>query len=104
EFLDRWRAPGESASRVWEERFGLEVYMPLVEDAVSRALAAAGVEEPDHVVVSSPHARTATAAARRFAGRVPAAPPATGYAGAADAGVKLAAVLDRAAAGETVLV
>jgi hydroxymethylglutaryl-CoA synthase len=103
EFLDRWRTPGESASSVWEERFGLEAYMPLIEDAVARALAEAGIEQPDHVVVSSPSTRTAATAARQFAGRVDASPPATGYAGAADLGLALAAVLDRAAAGETVL-
>src|SRR4051794_36813274 len=27
EFLDRWRAPGEPASRVWEERFGETKYV-----------------------------------------------------------------------------
>jgi len=101
EFLDRWRVPGEPASRVWEERFGLEVYLPLIEDAATRALASAGVEQPDHVVVSSPHGRAAATAGKRFgAGET----PAIGYAGAADAGLKLAAVLDRAAPGETVLV
>ena len=56
EFLDRWRHPGEIAGRQWEERFGLEVYMPLIRDAAARALAQAGVERTDHVVVSSPHA------------------------------------------------
>jgi hydroxymethylglutaryl-CoA synthase len=104
EFLDRWRVPGESFSSVWEERFGLEAYLPLIEDAAGRALAEAGVEQADHVVVSSPSTRTAATAAKRFAGRVDADPAATGYAGAADAGLALAAALDRAAPGETVLV
>jgi 3-hydroxy-3-methylglutaryl CoA synthase/uncharacterized OB-fold protein len=104
EFLDRWRLPGEYASRVWEERFGLEAYLPLIREAASRALAAAGIEEADHVVVSSPHTRAAASAAKLFAGRVPAHSPATGYAGAADAGLKLADVLDRAGPGETILV
>jgi hydroxymethylglutaryl-CoA synthase len=103
EFLDRWRAPGEVASSVWEERFGLESYMPLVTDAVTRALGRAELEQADHVIVSSAHARTAAAAANAFPGRLPAQPPATGYAGAADLGLQLAAVLDRAAPGETIL-
>ena len=30
EFLDRWRAPGEIASDIWEERFGQEAYEPLI--------------------------------------------------------------------------
>jgi uncharacterized OB-fold protein len=67
-------------------------------------LADAAVEQPDHVVVSCPHSRAAATAAKQFAGRVPASPPATGYAGAADAGLGLAAVLDRAGPDETVLV
>ena len=100
EFLDRWRAPGEYASRVWEERFGLESYLPLIEDAAERAVNAAGVSSPDHVIVSSPHSRAAAAAAKRFG----ALTPATGYAGAADVGLQLVSVLDRAAANETVLV
>jgi hydroxymethylglutaryl-CoA synthase len=104
EFLDRWRAPGEYASRVWEERFGLDSYMPLIRDAGGRALAEAGLEGADHVVVSSPHARAAAGAAKLFSGRVDGEAPETGYAGTADPGIKLASVLDRAGPGETVLV
>jgi 3-hydroxy-3-methylglutaryl CoA synthase/uncharacterized OB-fold protein len=103
EFLDRWRTPGEQASRVWEERFGLEAYLPLIKDAGARALAQAGVEQADHVVVSSPHARAAATARKRFAGRFPGEPPATGYVGAADLGIGLADVLDRAGPDETIL-
>lgn len=103
EFLDRWRAPGEQASSQWEERFGLEAYLPLIEDAAARALAAAGIEQADHVIVSSPHRRAAAAGAARFAGRVAEEAPAIGYSGTADPGIRLAAVLDRAAPGETIL-
>ena len=102
EFLDRWRAPGEIASDIWEERFGQEAYMPLIERAVERALAAAGIDSADHVIVSSPHSRVAAAAARSLRnGGVE--PPAAGYAGAADAGLQLTAVLDQAGTGETIL-
>ena len=62
EFLDRWRAPGAFASDGWEERFGQEAYMPLIERAIERALSEAGIEKPDHVVISSPHSRVAQAA------------------------------------------
>lgn len=99
EFLDRWRLPGQYASRLWEERFGLEAYLPLIEDAGRRALAAAGVERTDQVVVSSPHARAAAAAAKLFGGHT----PQPGFAGAADPGLKLASALDRAGPGETIL-
>jgi hydroxymethylglutaryl-CoA synthase len=103
EFLDRWRAPGEQASGQWEERFGEAAYRPLVRDAVARALHNAGLEEPDHVVVSSPHARTAATTRRAVTGRAPAPALVLGDAGAADAGLRLADALDRAAPGETIL-
>jgi 3-hydroxy-3-methylglutaryl CoA synthase len=103
EFLDRWRTPGEFASSGWEERFGLESYMPLITDAATRALAQAGVEQPDRVLISSPHSRAAAAAAGTFTGRLQTALPAIGYAGAADLGIKVAATLDQAGGGETIL-
>lgn len=104
EFLDRWRTPGESASSSWEERFGLEMYLPLVTDAAGRALHAAGIEQADRVVVSSPHARTAAATARSFTGLLETTPAAAGYAGAADVGIALANALDQAGPGEKILV
>jgi hydroxymethylglutaryl-CoA synthase len=105
EFLDRWRAPGDSASSTWEERFGLTEYLPLIKDAATRALADAGGPAPDHVIVASPHARAARTAAKQF-GEVAADPlePVSGYLGAAHAAVRLADVLDRAAPGEVILV
>ena len=36
EFLDRYRLPGESASRIWEERFGEQAYLTLANDAIER--------------------------------------------------------------------
>ncbi|MCK9248037.1 MAG: OB-fold domain-containing protein [Solirubrobacteraceae bacterium] len=104
EFLDRWRAPGDDHSGQWEERFGAERYAPLVESVVAEALAAAGIEQADHVVISSPHGRAAAAARKRYRGRIEGADPAIGYVGAADLGLRLAAVLDRAGADETILV
>jgi hydroxymethylglutaryl-CoA synthase len=103
EFLDRWRAPGESASTSWEERFGLESYMPLITDAATRALGRAEIEQADHVVVSCAQARTAAAATKAFPGKQPAVALPIGYAGAADLGLGLAAVLDIAGPEETIL-
>lgn len=105
EFLDRWRIPGEPASRLWEERFGAERYLPLIKDAALRALAAAGVERADHVIVSSPQPRAARSAAAAFGEGSLAESFAAelGYAGAADAGMSLAGLLDVAGPGETVL-
>jgi 3-hydroxy-3-methylglutaryl CoA synthase len=104
EFLDRWRQPGASASSTWEERFGLQRYVPLIGDAATRALAAAGIQRADHVIVSSPHARAARTALKGFGdAAADGLDGEVGYAGAAHAGLVLADVLDRAAPGETIL-
>lgn len=104
EFLDRWRAPGEPASRTWEERFGLDRYLPLIQDAATRALGHARLEAPNHVIVSSPHSRAARTAARAFGDAAADGLDANvGYAGAAHAGLVLADVLDRARPGELIL-
>jgi hydroxymethylglutaryl-CoA synthase len=107
EFLDRWRAPGDVASSTWEERFGLTRYLALVRDAVGRAVSSSRVERPDHVVVSCPLARVVTTTCKGFDAASTAANALAaeiGYLGAADAGVRLAHVLDRAQPGETILV
>lgn len=108
EFLDRWRIPGEVASKVWEERFGEAAYMPLAEQAVSAALAKAGLLPTDvtHFLVAGPHER----AASRVAGRVKVNAAAVrddlrrriGAAGAAQPGVLLASALDDANPGDVI--
>ncbi len=69
EFLDRWRLPEWSYSRVWEERFGEHAYLPLVSEAVGRAMKQANIEasDIDLVAVAGLHAR-ATRGALRAAG------------------------------------
>jgi hydroxymethylglutaryl-CoA synthase len=59
EFLDRWRAPGDVAARVWEERFGESAYVPAAESVVTDACKQAGfaVDAVDHLVVAGLHAR-----------------------------------------------
>ncbi len=109
EFGDRWRAPGAAASRVWEERFGEQVYGPLAEAAMADALKQAGLlpGQVDHLIVAGLPARAvsrtvraagmpAEAVADNRAGRI-------GNAGTAQPGILLADVLDRAGPGETVL-
>ncbi|WP_439590953.1 hypothetical protein [Microbacterium sp.] len=108
EFLDRWREPGSSRTRTWEERFGVEEYVPIVERAVAGALDASGLvlDQIDHVVISVPHARAAGAIRRGYRPEQLAAADAAGigFAGAADFALRLAVVLDAARAGESVLV
>jgi 3-hydroxy-3-methylglutaryl CoA synthase len=102
EFLDRWRVPGESYSRQWEERFGEFAYVPLGEQALVEALkhAAITAQAVDHLVVAGPHGRSnkrvaASAGVRKEA----VADDRTGVignTGAAHAGLLLADALDRA--------
>lgn len=108
EFLERWRVPGETASRQWEDRFGEEVYLPPARAAASEALKEAGltVEDVDHLVVTGLHARAVSSLVRGlgvaserlapdYSGRI-------GNLGAAEAALRLAAVLERARPGQVV--
>jgi 3-hydroxy-3-methylglutaryl CoA synthase/uncharacterized OB-fold protein len=102
EFLERWRLPGEAASRQWEERFGEHAYGPLGEGAVTDALKQAGVTAPaiHHWIIAGPHAR----ANKRLAASVGAAKgtvvddlgATVGNTGTAHAALLLAQVLDGA--------
>jgi uncharacterized OB-fold protein len=59
EFTDRWRAPGDRTSKLWEERFGENRYLALGQDALARALKSAGLEAGDigRLVVTGMHGR-----------------------------------------------
>jgi 3-hydroxy-3-methylglutaryl CoA synthase/uncharacterized OB-fold protein len=110
EFLDRWRSPGETAVRTWEERFGERRYLELLDLVLSR-LQEDGVDltQVDTFVVVSANERAAKAAT----GRVAAATGGSaldvrnladvGHAGAAQAGLALAQMLDSAAGGQVLL-
>lgn len=103
EVLDRWRAPGDYAARIWEERFGLHAYLPLVQQVGEQALTDAGVQHPDHLIVASPNRPLLKKATGLFGAGTTTTSP-IGHAGAADVGLALADVLDRAEPGQTVLV
>ncbi len=110
EFLDRWRTPGDPYSRQWEERFGEHAYLPLAEEAVAAALKSAGlsVDDLDHVIVTGLPAR-AVAGVRKALGAKPGAladdlTAVIGNVAAAQAGLVLCDVLDRAQPGQTIAV
>jgi 3-hydroxy-3-methylglutaryl CoA synthase/uncharacterized OB-fold protein len=109
EFLDRWRLPGASHARVWEERFGEEVYTTLVDAAVSDALkqAATTADDIEYLIVAGLHARavkhTVKAVGVRPEAVVDDLVSTIGNSGTAQAGILLADVLDRAAADEHIL-
>jgi len=110
EFVDRWRVPGEPASKQWEERFGEFAYASLVESAVTDALKAAGLtaNELDHVVLAGLHGRAVRAAAKTVGARAEAyaddLSSVVGNPGTAQALLVLADVLDRAEPGQIIAV
>ena len=109
EFLDRWRVPGEADSHVWEERFGEELYVPLAREAFAAALKDAGLTEGDvdHAVVTGLHVRAVKAAAGGLGVRdgvlAPDLTARSGNLGAAQVGVALCDVLERAQPGQVIV-
>ncbi len=110
EFLDRWRLPEWNYSRVWEERFGEHAYLPLVTEAAEAAFKECEIEpgDVDKVVIAGLHARAVRGAARAAgvdgAKVVDDLTTVVGQTGSAHAGLVLAATLDDAAPGETIMV
>jgi 3-hydroxy-3-methylglutaryl CoA synthase len=109
EFLDRWRVPGELGSRYWEPRFGETKYVPLAGEALSAALAAAGIAptDVDSLVIAGLHDRACTSAAKasgvaadRVADRLAAT---VGNPGAAQSLLLLARALETASAGQVIV-
>jgi hydroxymethylglutaryl-CoA synthase len=110
EFLERWRVPGDVASRQWEERFGEHAYGPLAEAAITSALKQAGITGPSlaSLIVAGSHGR-ANKRAAAIAGAKPEAlgddlTGTVGNTGAAHAGLLLADALDRAQADDLIMV
>jgi 3-hydroxy-3-methylglutaryl CoA synthase/uncharacterized OB-fold protein len=105
EFLDRWRVPGRSASRLWEERFGENRYAALGAEALKMALGEAGLGPADvsTLIVAGLHGRAARTVAARSgvpAGRVADRLDArVGNVGAAQPALLLVTALESAAAG-----
>ncbi len=104
ELLDRWRDPQRPTGEQWEERFGFEQYADLVRAVATRLLDAAGLDEADHVVVTSGNAGITKRAGTLVKGALSSAGSPIGFSGAADPLLGLAAVLDVAGPGETILV
>lgn len=108
EFLERWRTPGSSHSRIWEERFGEQVYKPLGEQPFSAALNAADLSAGhiDHLIVSGLASRAVTQFRRNSGVRTEALvadhTELIGNPGAAQPGLLLTDVLDRALPGQTI--
>lgn len=105
ELLDRWRIPGDRYPTAWDERFTAEELAPLLTETAAAALADAGIERADHVVVACANRRASAAARRALGGdgKDAEVEALTGHLGAAHVGVLLADALDRATPGQTIL-
>jgi 3-hydroxy-3-methylglutaryl CoA synthase/uncharacterized OB-fold protein len=106
EVLDRWRLPGDRASRWWEERFGEHALMAPATRALSEAFKQAGLDPAgiDHAAVSGTSPRAVRRVAASLGGAREGAlvddlSGTVGFTGAAHAGLLLASVLDVAATG-----
>lgn len=110
EFIDRWRAPGDSRTRQWEEKFGELQYVPLAEEAWNAALKRAELDagDIDQVAVVGPHARAVKSVARKLGVAdehlAPDLTASIGQTGAAHPMLALAAMLDGAGADQTLAV
>ena len=110
EFIDRWRAPGAPDGAVWEERFGEQRYAELADQLLGRLTeAGADLGGVCRFAVAGTNARAVRTVAGTVAKATGAAlvggdlPALVGNAGAAQAGLALADLLDAARPGETLL-
>lgn len=109
EFLDRWRVPGDAASKVWEERFAENIYRELAADAITAALKDAGMTmaDIDRFGVAGLHRRAVGAVTKSLAAEgatIDDLAASVGATGTAQPGILLATALDAAAAGENILI
>jgi 3-hydroxy-3-methylglutaryl CoA synthase/uncharacterized OB-fold protein len=103
EVLDRWRSPRSLTGEQWEERFGFEEFADLARETGASALASAGVEEADHVLLTSSNSAITKRVGSLVKGRISTGSSPIGFSGAADPLIALAGVLDVAGPGETIL-
>jgi 3-hydroxy-3-methylglutaryl CoA synthase len=109
EFLDRWRAPGELRSKLWEERFGETRYTACGMEALEGAMKGAGIDADrvDRLLVTGTHGRAVRAVIGRSGMKadlvVDELAAGAGVTGAAHPFVLLAAALEKAAADELIV-
>ncbi|MEU8139374.1 OB-fold domain-containing protein [Streptodolium elevatio] len=100
EFVDRWRTPGDTRSKLWEEKFGENQYLAAGRQAWTDALKSTGLtaDQVDHAVVTGLHARAVASLGRKLGVRegvlADDLAATVGTTGAAHPGVLLASVLD----------
>lgn len=110
EILERWRIPGGRRSRTWEERFSEAAYAPLIDQAFADALAdsAISADDIDHLIMTGLHQRAVSRNRRRLgvddAKVADDLSRSIGNTGTAHPTLLLAATLEHAEPGETIMV
>jgi uncharacterized OB-fold protein len=106
EFVERWRAPGEQRTRVWDDKFSEVSYVPLGVQAWNAALAAAELTAGDvtAAAVVAPSSRVARSVGGKLDGVhvIDDLSQVVGNAAAAQPGLLLAALLEQAEPGQVV--
>ena len=104
EFVERWRAPGELRTRVWDEKFSEISYVPLGVQAWNAALGSAGLTANDvaAAAVVAPSQRVARAVGGKLDGVhvIDDLSAVVGNAAAAQPGLLLSALLEQAEPGQ----
>jgi hydroxymethylglutaryl-CoA synthase len=102
EFLERWRSPGSTRSKTWEDRFGEAMYAPLAEQAWTAALKVADVTDVDVLCVAGMHARSVARVSKRLGVATVDLSPTVGDTGTSHAMLLLASALERSTTGQTI--
>lgn len=108
EFLDRWRAPGDQRTRVWEDRFGEQRYAALAAQSWDAALKDAGVEASQvaKVAIVGPKPRAGAALSKKLGATgvdvADTLAASVGYSGAAHPALVLTDVIESAEPGQIV--
>src|SRR5207342_3464485 len=104
EFVERWRAPGEQRTKVWDEKFSEISYVPLGVQAWNAALATAGLTAGDvaAAAVVAPGQRVARSVGGKLDGVhvIDDLSSVVGNTAAAQPGLMLAALLEQAEPGQ----
>ncbi len=106
EFIDRWRTPGDTHSKIWDEKFSGVTLVPLAVAALTDACAAADITPAEliAVAVSAPTARMAKTVGGKLgvAHVVDDFAAVVGQCGAAQPGLMLAHLIEQASPGDVV--
>jgi len=105
EFLDRWRLPGESFISSWDDRFSIDIYVELITQVATDALAIAKLESTTRTVVSCPNPRAAALARKllKSSGEDGELEKLIGFTGSAHLGLLICDALDQSEPGDTIL-